>query len=415
MADTGNYGQFGEAVYDHRGRRWRFNRSTMYHYAPKLLGEPKIAIHPSGTSISSSRAADGKEGPSRRREKQVKSLIQTYPELQPASTLLPELARISEAVEETVARHDPAKGNLLSSGSITDEATRRLVDVAAFSCGPTGSDLCIVQFQKQRRGWDDSRKAWLEVPTIYCEEGIWKGLGAPIQSIIFAQPLEHGDYFLAVRLITSTLIFRPILRKAPASVESRCDWNLLFTLHTDQTGGTPHADVAFNPWQTRQFAVVDQASSWSIWELRSRNPGRAKQISHGSLTNVGDQSTKEQLDDSWLRIIWVCNPTIIAVCNRRRLTMFSNGQEEAVELEKVDVGFENGIGLILDAARLPLLPTHLAVLTSTHALVYHIEASGDNRITVKNILKLRHFRSPDDISLRLSVFDDGGGKIRRYQ
>ncbi|KAK3725151.1 hypothetical protein LTR37_000662 [Vermiconidia calcicola] len=400
-----SYGQFDHAVYDHSGKVWQFARSNERDSALRILGKPKIVIE--STSIQRPTTGDGdeKDAPSVRREQQIKHLTQAYPEAQPANTILAEFARASEAVDRAASVYDPSKGSLLAVAKVTDEAARRHAPLAAFPSGPTGSDLRLVQMQKQRRGWDDSHDAWLEVPTLHGEETTWKGPGVPIQSVIFASPFKRGDAYLGVRLITQTLIFKPVLKKAVLSSGSRLHENLHLSLDIKSTGGLPHADFAFNPWFTRQFAVIDQASSWSVWELSRRSKEEAKQLARGALSRESSKAMSDATDDGWGRITWVCDSTTVAVCNRRTLSLLDISDEGATEPQDIDVGIANGIGWILDISLLSSRPDVLCVLTPTSILLFRVERNMHTEVTVKTIMTLRHFRNTEDVSLCLHVLE----------
>ena len=89
MADCGTYGQFGQAIYDHQEKEWHFERSSKEHSSFHPIGEAKLVIPSTNELTWQLRELDGKEGPSKRREKQVRALVRIHPELQPTSTLLP--------------------------------------------------------------------------------------------------------------------------------------------------------------------------------------------------------------------------------------------------------------------------------------------------------------------------------------
>ena len=405
------YGQFGRTVYDHDDKSWYLERSTANHSTLQPLGQPRLVSHATAAPDVSSFGHDSKEVSSRRRENQAKALIKIYPELQPAVELLPDLSRVSEAVEIATSRHDPCKGNLVAFGIVTDQLQKAPVTVAAFPTGPNGSDLRLVQVQKQRRGWEDSKKAWLDVPTIYGEEATWSGPGVPIQSVIFAELEDRQESYLAVRLITKTVIFRPVLRKLPSHAGgSRLDVNLLFELRMEQTGGLPHADVAFNPWSTRQFAVADQACNWSVWELERRDGGKAKSLYSGSLSWDHHNRSGKPLNDGWARIAWIGTPTTVAVFGRSRAILVDLATGEAEESEGVAVGPGTSFGWYLDVRRLPLHPSHLCVLTSMHIHIYRIQRDQHERLSALCITTIRHFRHHEDISLRLRCFSEADGQ-----
>jgi RNA polymerase I-specific transcription initiation factor RRN6 len=405
MDESGTYGQFGEAVYDNEDHHWHFQRSKTAPHLLELPGETKIIVESDGRTQNKIFPADGKEGPTRRREKQVQALVRRNPEFQPGSGFLTDLARISEAVEESASRHDPTIGNLLAFGTTTDELARQQVEIVAFPTGPTGSDLRIVQVRKQRRGWHDLKNVHLQVPTIHGEEATWTGPGVPIQSIAFANPLEGTDPFLAVRLIMQTLIFRPVLRKKVVSNGSRLDVNFLVSVDLDQTGNQPHADVAFNPWYARQFAILDQAGCFTIWELDGKSLMKVNRVAFNRSTMENPKSGESASGDCWGRAIWVCSPSILAVCRRRNLKIFEIEGDHLLERHDLDNGLTD-FGWILDMVQVPSQLGYIVVATSQHLVVYYVKHA-----TPSKVAQVRHFRNSEDISLQLYCFSDGDGKL----
>ena len=405
MDDTGTYGQFGQAVYDSDERLWQLSRSPNTSHTLVPLGEPKVVIEGCRLAHATEFPHHGKEGPSRRRENQIKALIKVHPELQPASGLLPDLARVSEAVEEASDRHDPNKGNLLAFGIVTDELAKRQVGVAAFPTGPTGSDLRIVRVQKQRRGWHDIESSYLQVPTIYGESATWEGPGVPIQSVAFASPLEGSESLLAVRLITETLIFRPVLRKVRLPGGSRMDVNLLHSFGLDQTQKSPPADVEFNLWYPRQFAILNQAGGWTVYELEGKRAERMMQLCTTRAYQTHETATQPISNQAWGRILWLSSPSTVAVCSRTKVTLFDITQQDPVELQELDVGLDK-FGQILDMLAVPSHPNHVIIITSIHMIVYHVETVRNEDIVANKVAQIRHFRNSNDISLRASCFSE---------
>lgn len=406
MDETGTYGQFGQAVYDHEERDWRFERSINSCRTLIPLGESKV-VTPASTSRPSHKT-EGKEGPSRRRENQVKALTQVYPELQLASGLLPDLVRISEAVEESSGRHDPVQGNVIAFGIIPDELSRRKTEVVAFPTGPTGSDLRIVESKRQARGWDDSRKTYLQVPTIYSEETTWKGSGVPIRSIVFANPLEKGDTYLAVRLIAETWIFQPVIRKHPQANGSRLFANPKLRLDVRQHGGPPLSHITFNPWYSRQFANLDEDGTWRVCEMKGKGTLQVAQVC--SKVAEDRRSATDGLQDTWGRLTWVCGPSILAVCTRRKAAIFDTAKRPPTELHQLDVGLQDGSGWILDMELIHSAPSFLTILSSTHLVVHYIQVDDDRNVDARQAATIRHFRNQDDVSLRMHCYSEGDGK-----
>ncbi|KAK5114827.1 hypothetical protein LTR62_001984 [Meristemomyces frigidus] len=402
------YGIFGQATYDPEDQDWSFGRSDGQDGRSTVLGEPRVVSTSSRHEATSvpSRSTQ----PSTRHPQEVKAISKYLPELQPANELLPACLRLSEVVQGATARHDAQNGGLLSLGTIPSEASGHPITVAAFACGSTGSDLRLVHVQTQRRGWDDTRNVWIEFPTVHGESAIWSGPGAPIQQICFATAMEGSDGFLAVRMLAKTLLFRPRMRRAPRfdNSASRLDANLGIELSLADTGQMPHADVAFNPWYTRQCAVVDQAGNWSIWDLEGRRALVVKRVCWSSHRDES-RARAGPLFDGWARIRWVANLATIIVCSRSTIYLCDIEGGGLIDGSSRLLEITGTSDWILDVASTVSQPAHLFVLTSRHILVYHVSEASFDQIAAADHVRVKHFRNIRDITLRLSAFAVNGG------
>lgn len=405
MADpSGNcmpYGSFGEALYKEEDHSWRFERSFNDNYFLRLFSRSKTIYSPPSVQADQ---GTSQVVASLRHTRQVRNLVNAFPEIQPAAALIPRVLRLSERVQETTASHDTQKGKLFDVGRIPSEADHKPVHVAAFPHGPTGSGLRIVQIQTQKQGWDDTKMDWIDVPIVHGEEAIWLMHGAPILQICFAHSTERSDAFLAIRLPSRTLIFRPILRKSPLSAGSgsRLDSNLVCEIPISKTGGKQHADVVFNPWFSRQFGIIDQAGHWTVWELEGRIYMTAKCLAKGSAF-VESAIPISAIDDGWARILWVHSPTIIVVCTRHqfKLAYIEAATDEADAMQTKDPRTKVH-QWILALTAIPDQPSCFAILTSTNVIVYRVV---EKSWRLMQLLSVRHFANPDDMTLALSVFE----------
>jgi len=398
------YGHFGNAIYQPDEQTWRFEKVPVLPRILRPIGDPEIAVPSSRFSLSADDINRSTEQPSIKYQRERTELVKLVPTLQPAAASLQPLLHASEAVEGASGRHDPLQGTLLSFGRIFDASIRRSTQAAAFVSGPTGSDLRVVQVQLQKQGWDDSRDVWLEVPVISGEEAIWKSGGPPIQQVYFAQPLETGENLLAVRTTSRVLIFKPVLRKAGPN---RLHLKPLFEVSTTDNDGVPYADVSFNPWFPRQFAIVDQAARWRIWEFRSRESSDASCV-HAS-ANDEETAIKSDLNDGWARLTWVCSPSIVLVATRRALRLHDITTTPS-KLQDVDVGISGTSGWILDVLGIPSSPNRALVLTTTHVHVISVE-DRNGEVRARSTMRIRHFKSSEDITLRLALFCDEEGML----
>nr|OQO28243.1 hypothetical protein B0A51_05393 [Rachicladosporium sp. CCFEE 5018] len=412
MADHGQtdlpYGHYGNAIYDPEERIWTFQKTARdeYRVLTRLGESTSTAPKDRDTQTDvNSKATDHEQPlfPSVRRQKQIDALVHRQPEIQPAAGLLGDLLPVSEAVEAATAHHDPARGRLMSFGRIFHETLRRPVHAVAFATGPTGSDIRIELVQMQRQGWDDSRDVWLEVPTPSGIGITWKGPGAPVQQVHFAQPAEGVEALLAVRLITSTVIFKPVMRKHGSQ---RLDANPILALSIDQTGGVPHADVVFNPSYGRQFAVIAQRGDLSVWEFTSQMASKVRRI-HAS---VPQNTAGHDLEDGWARIIWVASPSIVLAATRTGVTL-SDTSTEPAQFTKISLGLSAGSGRVLDVAVISGHADWCCVLTRTHLCYVHVAKGKDGTMEARIAAKITHFRGENDTSLRLQVVSDGNDSL----
>ncbi|KAF2767992.1 hypothetical protein EJ03DRAFT_383651 [Teratosphaeria nubilosa] len=391
------YGHFGRAEYDPDNRAWSFERDQQTCDLWRPLGEPKVVVQPIRT-INAQQSTD--DVPSHRLPRQAQALLKAHPEIQPAFDLLAPLACVSEAVESLASVHDPTVGSLLSFGLVRSEADQRLVEIAAFASGATGGDLRLIQIRKQRRGWRDSKNAWLEMPVVNGEKSTWHGDGAAIRQVCFGTTVDSSQNFLAVRLHTKTIVFRPIIRRKALSgtEDSRLDANPRLELCWEKTGKVPHAHVSFNPWFNRQFGIVDQAGKCNVWEVMGWTDMSAECIFTCAVDD--DCTGRKAVDDGWARILWVGDLMTFAACTRRKLVISSLDSGVTRNID-IDVCHNDKNDWLLDMATLPYHLDHLCVLTPTHVLV--ILVTGDAALATRKVLRLRHYRSPDDLTLSLVI------------
>lgn len=403
-SDSLPYGHLGSAIYSLDSSDWHFGRSTSSHCLLHPLGPPE-AIAKGTSKASKAHQPCSVDGglQSRRREKQSKTLSKLYPELQPALHSLPGFVNVSEAIEDAAPQHDIAKGRLIATGKIYDESRRGYVPALVFPCGPTGSDLLLVEGLRQRQGWDDGRNNWIETFSYTGRSGLWKGPGVPIMSITFAQPLERGEHYLAVRLQTETLIFRPVLPKAMSSLKP----NPVFSVSIEETRGPMHADVTFNPWFTGQLAIVDKAGGWSVWESGRRSYA-IKKIKEGSLGDETSRKQDSQVNDGWARANWIESASTICIATRRELVLVDlEAADEHTTI--IDMTFKGGMDWILDIGSTPSFSNNLFVVTSSHVVVLHIQRSSDGDLSSRRVWKLRHHRNPEDASIRMETCLNSNG------
>lgn len=399
------YGAVGHPSYTPVNQNWIFEGSRIPSAVLKCVqvpSSPAVAARTSDLRIP-------KDVPSKRRARQIRALVEAFPEVAPARDVLPELARISEATIDSASCHDPAKGKLVVIVSVADERLNRPTSLAIFASGPSGCDLSLGQVVVQRQGWVEPQDFWLDVPVFGQDVRVWKGTGSAIQSITSAEPFGQGGSLVAVRFLAKTLVFKPQVRRSATRTGSRIDENLVAEISISDSGGAVHIDVALNPWDTRQFAILDSSGGWSIWTLPSRY---SRSGTHHSrrVPNIHTKLGKSKLNlDTWARITWVCDPSLLAVCSRRSLELCNVGIPHS-EPVGIELELHNSSYLILDLHLIASIPQYLCVLTSTHVWLLKVVRGIAYTFEVRRVASIRHYKDFEDVSLRLHLVPHGSGK-----
>ncbi|KAF2862792.1 hypothetical protein K470DRAFT_255702 [Piedraia hortae CBS 480.64] len=381
------YGLYGEATYDPEEQVWNFQRTPDPEFYLRQLGEVKIH-NGAERDLSIPERYHSNQKPRLRYASEINSLVQYCPEIQPAASLLPSFLRLAESVEQGLACQDSLEGSLLDHGSIFSNVLHAAIHVVVFACGLNGCNVKIARIRPQRQGWDDTKKMWIEYPVLHGETATWNGPGAPIQQVCLAHcATERLVSCLAVRLPNQTIILRPVHRSKPAAL----NLSTTFILAVEDVS---HAHVTFNPWYPRQFAVVDVKGKWSVWEL-DKHYGRGKLVSSGELR------ASEMVQDGWARLQWVLNFGLLAVCNREHLVLVTVPEDDSNSpvASTVKVRRCDPVGWILDMVILPSHTSHIFLLTTSHLIIYHVTDES----TAKEVLCLRHYRSPENTSLSMLV------------
>jgi RNA polymerase I-specific transcription initiation factor RRN6 len=428
-----DYGHAGTATFDADSREWSFAR----HFTPTTLKQIEIR-EPSAAELAaapvqlpnsavSTRLTDAKDN--------SHVIVRDHPQLVAAQDLLPELAITSAAIISTTSTYDPVVGSLYSTGSITFAGRSELSEnprrVAATVTGEAGNILRLGLLYKEILGWgkDDSsqqntrlrrdQSVWLRADTLRNTEcGYWSDGAAPIQQVCFAQT-EDKSSLLAVRLLTKTVIFRPFYSQRPRPAKqspyhklppSLVDAHPILSLENEQSGGSPHADVTFNPDFQLQFAVVDQSQAWSVWDIEHGRKGNEYKLScavQGHITQSEDADLKGE--DGWARILWVGDVNTIFVCNRRHASIVGIKGGSFEYLPCPTLISSRTSDWILDVKRHPSARGTFFVLTSTELVLMTVitvsEAVDANvgPVGARVLLSWRHYRGSEDFTLSMSV------------
>lgn len=424
------YGHFGEPFYDTDERTWLNRRSPGTSYALQPLGSSYIVVDPLNVRHANEEA--GSSSSQRKTNEDLRAHISTVTRLDPslmtASELVVQHAHLSKDVTAISARHDPAIGDVMAIGRLADSSTRRPMSVAAFPATAFPATLRLVQIQLRKHGWDQNKSICIEVPQIDGEAGAWDA-PAPIRQVCFADPVDSppdAPQPLAVRTANGVSILRLAARREIVSwdrtrnLASRFDIVPVCMLSLEELEGVPPADVTFNPWYLQQIAVVDQQGTWRILEFNMRHPhqhGEPTEVARGAVDDqiVSDNAPEaKMLDDGWGRIAWAGDVHTIVIASRRSLGIF-NIENKPVRLPSPDLEIAGTPHWILDVQTSAFDRSIIFVLTSVNLFCLQTKRldmddfesySAAGAVTM---VQCRHFRDPEDISLRLSDYMDGEG------
>ena len=425
-----NYGHFGEPSYDSENHEWHFPRQPGRTRQLKQIGQSvrvlQSPLHGHTAHIQSATE----------RAQNIKDITHQYPELLPASSLLPALAQVSEIVDEVTSCHDPTASELLAFGEAVELDSRghwsKTVPIAAVAGGDVGEAVRLVLLNNDKLGWEDSKAIRLSAFSAEGgEEGWWSANDSPIQQLVFAEAEGRPSSWLAVRYRGAISVLRPELRRnadmlslahaaSTRSPPSRLNANHVVTLPIDQANDLPYSDVAFNPWYNQQIATVDQQGGWAVWnidklekQVRGRRFWGVKKTRDGGLLH--DLSEGEALTssvaDGWGAVLWAGDLSTILVASRRMFAIFdiTGNPRRLVAPKLVSTTTSEWI---LDVKRSSKDSTHVFVITTISIFWLQIGSSTgdyedeDLAAGAKCLLSWRHFRDSEDISLSLRVADD---------
>ncbi|KAF3003442.1 hypothetical protein E8E13_002218 [Curvularia kusanoi] len=417
MADSSlnnlNYGRSGLTNYDLDNREWVVSRLPSTD-SLQQVSEWQLSIPPAIAALPTTASRNATSS-----RKSAKRLAHDHPQLVAAATQLPDLNIVSEAITSAAAIYDPHVGDLLSFGTVYLKKFVRPKRIAAVPTGPSGSILRLIPLGQQRQGWEGDKSVWLNSPSFrIVDSGYWNEQAAPIQQVCFART-ESGNSFLAVRLPSKSVLFRPIYHRGRRAAKPSPHYTLppsllsarpILELSLEQTGGTPHADLAFNPEYQFQFGVVDQRYQWSLWQIERRAKKEEYSVSCMVSGTMSPETSNVDDGDGWARIFWAGDSNTLIVCNRRQLCVVGlTGAASFELLQAPPIIPQRSTDWILDIRRHPYHQNRFFVLTSTRLFLIAVTSSSaalDSTVGhagASILSSRRHYRGDEDLTLRMDV------------
>lgn len=333
-----------------------------------------------------------------------------------------------------------AFGNALVVESIQDESERTLVPIAASVTGYTAESIRLVALAEESTEalYFDRQKGRVSFPSI--NGGLhteWQSKGQPVRQVHFASRTGLSSTWMAARLVTATIIFRPtvpdvsgMLSASQSELGRPCSsWlrpNPILTIPLARTGGYPHADVSFDRHHRPKMALIDEHGNWSVWKIEVVEREQMDTYYQLSLLSKGKIWTwnHEQrprmaspYHDGWHRLSWIEDTTTheqgLLFCNRRLAAVYGP-DGSSYGLIDLRHGLSHKRHCLLDIKSSSSSPDDIFLLTSTHLLWTKVRSAKnwrDEDIPVSwLVLAWQHFRNLADTTLHLTLLEIGEGR-----
>ncbi|KAA8893934.1 RNA polymerase I-specific transcription initiation factor RRN6-like protein [Sphaerosporella brunnea] len=389
-------------IYDPQARKWHFNRqSTGGFRLFDVTSDEQI--------VRRSVVLDDPGASTRHKTKKwwTRCLERDAPEMAPAMEWINNYFEESQLLAVNSNINDPVTGRLLAFGTATERNARhteRTVKVAAFARGQTGSELMLAEMRIDERKFQDSEGVDLLVPRIIPRVRSHHQFLSPIWQICFAgNPYQSQTTYplLAVRSSGATTVFKVLYGKGPLSRSGSAEFSVQTLATANSVGKNGHADVTFNPWYDRQFAIIDQKGQWKVWDIEgayeSSRKGSGitlKSSADGCITVDDDQKSY-----GWGRIAWGEDLNSMMACDRHTVALFD--MRAKAGSATITLPVDRDRNWILDLQRGPTNGGgHDAfVLTSSNITWIDIRQPG------RPLLSWQHRRHRDDVSMHLELFN----------
>lgn len=383
---------------------------------------PSLRVPPNSTKTAA-----------RVRQSQERWLRKALPEAGPAKATI---TSIIKTLNHTSSAQHPSTLFAMGKAADIDKTTvTRSIQIMGMVYGEAGNILRLVKPRVEALKWDSQHDTKLRLLNpVAGEECYWSGSGGAIQQIAFGADGDGSTSWLAVLKAESITILRPVYRRVqiPYSTSidigrryppSRLNPNPILSLSNERTGARPHANVSFNPWYIRQFAVMDQQGYWSVWDIEGQKrkrttfeakPGRSGHIQDDSSPGQGLKSHDNA--DGWGRVLWAGDVSTLILCDRRHLAVFDL-KAAPKRLHSPEILHSKSIDWILDMRRCPVNLNQIFILTTKQVFWLQITEAGENQdgqfgyAGAKILLSCQHFRNYEDETAKLEVLGEDEGIV----
>ncbi|KAK0705232.1 RNA polymerase I-specific transcription-initiation factor-domain-containing protein [Lasiosphaeris hirsuta] len=353
---------------------------------------------------------------------------------------------ILESAQDSSQLSAAATASLLATGEITDirDLGRRTKGhpALAVASGEAGEILRFISLTKEEWTWEsEDVRVDLNTPNPRYR-GEWCQDGLPITLIKFSLSPKKYDpiRWLVVQKQTSTTVCEPELRSLAEKVEgsgpAQLFANPLFTIRSDQTGGSSHSDVSLSLFSDReipQLVIIDQTGCWSVWDITGRRGVRPQvlrpvmmmcgNIVTGLLSALPYNVASKELPH---KVMWLAPRKPASRVKSRagtpapgyveeepqRLRLLLMCNSKAVYLYDVEGGesrpatralLQNSANRILEVQPSPLADSQGLVLTNTNVIWVACREDSNGKMSLDILASSPHQRTGLDQDLRLDV------------
>ena len=429
-----NYGHPGTAKYQEEVREWSFLRHFADHTTSQsafpftAIKRETVSGNPTGYQIPYnfpriSSFSSGRRG------------------LSLAIADIKEDATLSNAIVDSLDRYNPLLSDCLAFGSaslLLDDDVRpgyATIPVSALVSGAGGDSITLMEIGTERVAVTDEHDKDLvvKIPTVEnSNHNSWTSAGEAVQQICFAATTGYGSTWMAVRLLSSTILFHPLCHRKPipemepssttgSGGYSLLDANPILTIPISRTGGHPHADICFQPVDYHLLALIDQHGNWSTWRIDGKRSVTSRTLFRIQLLRTGKLYTWENLKrplkadpyhDGWHKIFWVAENSgysdNVLVANRRLATVYGSLADEKQSID-LGLGRPSELQWILDVTKSTLHTGWIFVLTSTRVLcISTADKKWRDMPSARShdiVCSWQHFRARNDITLSLTILE----------
>ena len=434
-------GQLGDFTYNESLREWVFRRNIQHGELRldihKIVTHVHLAVHfmaaiPLAPMLEPSECFRQPRTDQRLSEmrKEVHSIVKKEASLAPATDLLIDCLETSAEGSTTGLEGADliAFTKIRNPGSRTTSAGDTNILVVA-----TGDAFNSVRFGRmESEGISLGEKSSTCLSSLTLGLGLeatFVGNGTPILQIISSGSLSEPGAFVAVRNHGSITITKPRILPTPTSCDtsrlrtpikvtfppSCLDPNPICEIGTKQGNGTSYVDCCFNPNSHEKFATLDAHGRWAIWTIEDASLESSGHLvtpgTHGQVWGAEHRGPWRP-QDSWGKVLWTANDSMLTATRKEvQLHDVSTGRQVAMRTLEP----ESGSHLQLELKRSSVNDNTFFLLTSVHVLWLRIGAvegpdPQSRTTTIETLLRWRHFRSPFDLGLRISVVPCGPGE-----